>query len=76
MAEEEIDLGEQWEYIETILAKFMEFEDLKEKKRKTEDNRSPRKKQKKKTAEPKNDEIFLKALLQNAPTKAGKIFIL
>ena len=59
-----------------MLAKFMEFEDLEEKKRKTEDNRPPRKKQKKKTAEPKNDGIFLKALLQNAPTEAGKTFIL
>ena len=76
MAEEEVDLDEQREYIETMLAKFMEFEDLEEKKRKTEDNRPPRKKQKKKTADPKNDGIFLKALLQNAPTEAGKTFIL
>ena len=76
MAEEEVSLDEQREYIETMLAKFMEFEDLEEKKRKTEDNRPPRKKQNQKTAEPKNDGIFLKALLQNAPTEAGKTFIL
>jgi hypothetical protein len=76
MGEEEVGLDEQREYIEAMLAKFMEFEDLEEKKRKTEDNRSPRKKQTKKTAEPKNDGIFLKALLQNAPTEAGKTFIL
>ena len=59
-----------------MLAKFMEFEDLEEKKRKTEGNRPPKKKQNQKTAEPKNDGIFLKALLQNAPTEAGKTFIL
>src|SRR5271169_1942222 len=77
MAEEEIGLDEQREYVETMLAKFIEFEDLEGKKWKTENNnRPPRKKQKKKTAEPKNDGIFLKALLQNAPTETGKTFIL
>ena len=76
MAEEAIGLDEKREYVETMLAKFMEFEDLEEKRRKTENNRPPRKKQKQKTAEPKNDGIFLKALLQNAPTEAGKTFIL
>jgi hypothetical protein len=73
---EEVALDQQREYVETMLAKFMEFEELEEKKRRTENNRPPRKKPKKKSAEPTNDGIFLKALLQNAPTEAGKTFIL
>jgi hypothetical protein len=68
----EVSLDKQREYIETMLAKFIEFEDLEEKKWKTEDNRPPRKSKTKRLP----NGIFLKTLLQNAPTEAGKTFIL